>query len=178
MKKILSNLALFTYYMVAQFLPKSTAPIVGKLCCKFRTFLCRLILPKMGECVTIENNSYIGNGKRIMIGNNSGIGSYFHVQNTKLKIGDYVMMGEEVLILGGGHNYKDTTIPMGMQGNMPMSELEICNDVWIGSRVIILGNVNRIGTGAIIGAGAVVTKPVPDYAIVAGNPARIIKYRK
>ena len=88
------------------------------------------------------------------------------------------MMGEEVLILGGGHNYKDTTIPMGMQGNMPMSELEICNDVWIGSRVIILGNVNRIGTGAIIGAGAVVTKPVPDYAIVAGNPARIIKYRK
>ena len=61
---------------------------------------------------------------------------------------------------------------------MPMSEVEICNDVWIGSRVTILGNVNRIGTGAIVGAGSVVTKPVPDYAIVAGNPARILKYRK
>ena len=56
--------------------------------------------------------------------------------------------------------------------------MEISDDVWIGNSVIILGNVKRIGTGAIIGAGAVVTKPVPDYAVVAGNPARVIKYRK
>lgn len=68
-------------------------------------------------------------------------------------------------------------IPIGMQGNLPKSELEIKDDVWIGTRAIILGNVRTIGTGAIIGAGSVVTKPVPDYAIVAGNPARIIRYR-
>lgn len=52
----------------------------------------------------------------------------------------------------------------------------IGNDVWIGSRVIILQGMN-IGNGAIIGAGSVVTKDVPDYAIVAGVPAKVIKYR-
>lgn len=52
----------------------------------------------------------------------------------------------------------------------------IGNDVWIGARMIILPGVT-IGTGAIIGAAAVVTKDVPDYAIVGGNPAKIIKFR-
>lgn len=52
----------------------------------------------------------------------------------------------------------------------------IGNDVWIGSRAIIMQGVN-IGTGAVIGAGAVVTKNVPPYAVVAGCPAKIIKYR-
>lgn len=52
----------------------------------------------------------------------------------------------------------------------------IGNDVWIGLRVVIVSGV-RIGNGAIIGAGAVVTKDVPDYAIVAGVPAKLIRYR-
>ena len=53
----------------------------------------------------------------------------------------------------------------------------IGNDVWIGSRVTILPGV-KIGNHVIIGASAVVTKDVPDYAIVGGNPARILKMRK
>jgi len=57
------------------------------------------------------------------------------------------------------------------------SELVVGNDVWVGQNAIILARVRRIGDGAVIGAGAVVTKDVPDYAIVAGNPAKIIKYR-
>ena len=54
--------------------------------------------------------------------------------------------------------------------------VEIGNDVWIGANVKIIGG-RKIGTGAIIGANAVVTKDVPDYAIVAGVPAKIIRFR-
>jgi virginiamycin A acetyltransferase len=55
--------------------------------------------------------------------------------------------------------------------------LEIGNDVWIGANAIILQEVNRIGDGAVIGAGAVVNHDVPPYGVVLGNPARLVKYR-
>lgn len=145
---------------------------------EFRYFLCKRLFNAIGKSVNIENNAYIGNGKKISIGNNSGIGARCKIQNTNIKIGDYVMMGEEVLILGGAHICDRLDVPMGLQGNLPLSYLEICDDVWIGSRLTILAKVKRIGKGSIIGAGSVVTKSVPDYAIVAGNPAKIIKWRK
>jgi virginiamycin A acetyltransferase len=55
--------------------------------------------------------------------------------------------------------------------------LTICNDVWIGDRAIVMPNVKHIGDGAVIGAGAVVNKNVPPYAVVVGNPARVVRYR-
>ena len=79
-------------------------------------------------------------------------------------------------ILTHTHNIERTDIPMGQQG-MRVSEVIIGNDVWIGMRVVIMPGV-RIGIGVVIGAGAAVTKDVPDYAIVGGVPARIIKFRK
>lgn len=63
------------------------------------------------------------------------------------------------------------------QGSTEERPVVIGNDVWIGGRVVILPGV-RIGNGAIIGAGSVVTKDVADYDVVAGNHARIIKNRK
>ena len=51
------------------------------------------------------------------------------------------------------------------------------NDVWIGANAVILPEVSRIGDGAVIGAGAVVNRDVPPYAVVLGNPARVVKYR-
>jgi maltose O-acetyltransferase len=88
------------------------------------------------------------------------------------------MMAEEVLFLGGGHQFKRLDIPMGHQPSLPKSPLLIDDDVWIGARAMILPGCQHIGKGVIIGAGSVVTKDVPDYAIVGGNPARVIKYRK
>lgn len=58
----------------------------------------------------------------------------------------------------------------------PTKRTVIGNDVWIGSRAIILQGV-KVGNGAVIGAGAIVTKDVPDYAIVVGSPAHILRYR-
>lgn len=62
------------------------------------------------------------------------------------------------------------------EGRARNSRIDIGNDVWFGAGAIVLKGVT-IGDGAVIGAGAVVTKDVPAYAIVAGNPARLIKYR-
>ncbi|MBN1508508.1 MAG: CatB-related O-acetyltransferase [Sedimentisphaerales bacterium] len=59
----------------------------------------------------------------------------------------------------------------------PRTRLVVGNDVWVGCNAIILPAVRHIGDGAVIGAGAVVTKDVPDFAVVAGNPATIIRYR-
>lgn len=60
---------------------------------------------------------------------------------------------------------------------MEYGNLEIGNDVWIGQYAVILPSCKRIGDGAVIGAGSMITKDVPDYAVVAGNPGKIIKYR-
>ena len=86
------------------------------------------------------------------------------------------MMGPYVTILTHTHKIDRTDIPMGQQGNI-VKEVVIGNDVWIGMRSIIMPGV-KIGNGAVIGAGAVVTKDVPDYAIVGGVPAKVIRYRK
>jgi acetyltransferase-like isoleucine patch superfamily enzyme len=68
----------------------------------------------------------------------------------------------------------DNKLPLSQMGNN--ESIEIGNDVWIGAGVLILPSV-KIGNGAIVGAGAVVNKDVPDYAIVVGVPAKVIKYR-
>ena len=57
------------------------------------------------------------------------------------------------------------------------SPLEIGSDVWLGHNSVISASVSRIGHGAVVGAGAVVFKDVPPYAVVVGNPGRVVRYR-
>jgi maltose O-acetyltransferase len=111
---------------------------------------------------------------KIAIGDNSGFGMNSRIGS--VTIGKNVMMGPDCLILTKNHAFDSTDIPMNMQGYKEDSPVTIGNDVWIGQRVIILPAL-RIGDGAIIGAGSVVTKNVEDYTIVAGNPARVIRKR-
>lgn len=92
-------------------------------------------------------------------------------------IGDNVMMGPECMIFTRNHAFARVDIPMNQQGMKEFEPVSIGNDVWIGARVTILPGVH-IADGCIIGAGAVVTKDIPEYAIVGGNPARVLKYRK
>lgn len=169
---------LIIYYCFARHLPKSTFPYVGKFA-KWLRFQCakHTFAECKGDDVNLEQGAYIGNGKNFHVLGNCGIGQYFVCHNRVLTIHDKVMIGE-VLIQGGGHSYANPDVPIGSEGELPSTPLEICEDVWIGARSIILPGCERIGAHSIIGAGSVVTHDVPDYAIVAGNPAKIIRMRK
>lgn len=137
--------------------------------------IARGILYKCGKNVNIEKGANFGTGKGVSIGNNSGLGINCKIRGP-LIIGENVMMGPDVTILTHTHRIERTDIPMDKQGSI-VKGVTIGNDVWIGMRSIIMPGV-KIGNGAVIGAGAVVTKDVPDYAIVGGIPAKVIRYRK
>lgn len=91
-------------------------------------------------------------------------------------IGRYVMFAPHVVILGMDHRFDVAGKPMIFSGRPPLKKTVIEDDVWIGYRAIIQAGV-RIGRGAIVAAGAVVTKDVEPYAIVGGVPARLIGQR-
>ena len=141
-----------------------------------RRFCCHLIFDSSGSEINVEKGASFGDGRGIQIGRCSGIGVNCSVHGP-LSIGDNVMMGPDVCIFVTNHMFDRIDIPMNTQGFSEEKPVVIGNDVWIGARVIILPGV-RVGNGAIIGAGAVVTHDVPDYAIVGGNPARILKMRR
>lgn len=172
-----NRLGLFFWFFIAKYLPKSVIPFIGPISKKIRYFCALLIFKEVGQNVNLENLAYFGNGLEIEIGNNSGIGKRCRIPSN-IQIGNDVMMAEEVIILNQNHKFKDVSIPLLLQGYSEKSKLKIYDDVWIGTRVIILPQVTRIGKGVIIGAGSIVTKNIEDYSIVAGNPARVIKKRK
>ena len=170
------------YYSFARHLPKSTAPIVGKLSLRIRRGICKRLFKKDAthqcEDLNVEQGAYFGSGKSFTVGSHVGLGKNFKSLNRVVTIDDYLMMGEDVLFLGGGHTFERTDVPIGYDGDISATPLHIAGDVWIGARAIVLPGCKRIGHGSIIGAGAVVTKDVPDWAVVGGNPAKVLKYRK
>ena len=168
---------LFLYYGFAQYLPKSTRPL-GKLSMRIRRALCHKIFTFCGNKLVVENRVYFGNGSDVTVGDEVGFGTNFKIQNRTLTIGNNLMMAEDVLFLGGGHLYDRLDIPMGHQLSASKTPFVIDDDVWIGARVIILPGCKHIGKGVIVGAGSVVTKDIPDFVIVGGNPAKIIKRRE
>lgn len=133
----------------------------------------KLILEKCGKNVNIERGAVFSS--HVSLGNNSGIGINASLTGSVV-IGDNVMMGSDCTMYSRNHAFDRTDVPMCKQGYLSEQTIVIGDDVWIGGHVIILPGVH-VGKGVIIGAGAVVTKDVPDYAIVGGNPAKVIKYR-
>jgi virginiamycin A acetyltransferase len=138
------------------------------------------------QFVNLKTN--IGNNVTIMegtvtdhltsIGDYSYIGRYCYL--TKVKIGNYCSIANNVSIGQGEHNLNKISTNSIFYENafkeLTKNDCEIGNDVWIGVDSIIRRGV-KIGNGAVIGANSVVTKDVPPYAIVAGCPAKIIRYR-
>jgi len=161
------------YYWFARHLPRNYVKYsMGSK--RIRAFVCRKLFKKFGCNVCIEPKVIFSNMSQSEIGDNSGIGLNSIVGT--VKIGHDVMIGEELIVISRNHDFSDMLIPMTQQGWTEDRPVVIEDDVWVGSRVIMLPGV-RIGTGSIVGAGSVVTKDVEPYAIVAGNPARKIRFR-
>jgi acetyltransferase-like isoleucine patch superfamily enzyme len=120
-------------------------------------------------------------GKSVSIGPGFIAGDYVYIGlqsqlSPRVHIGNYSSLSAHVAVVGADHQFDMPGVPVVFSGRPPSCITTIGQDVLIGHGAILLRGVT-IGNGAIVGAGAVVTKDVPPYAVVAGVPAKIMRYR-
>lgn len=161
---------LVVYYRLARFLPSNK---FGK---KIRYICCKRIFKFCGKNVNVERGANFGSGREIEIGDNSGIGINACIPSNT-KIGNDVMMGPNCYILSHNHSFERNDIPMWKQGFKEKKQTIIGDDIWIGRNVTMTPG-RTIRKGSIIAACAVLTKDFPEYSIVGGNPAKLIKTRQ
>lgn len=133
------------------------------------------ILSKKYKKTIIQPTALLIDPGQIIIGEGSWIGSYSNLRpvNNKIIIGKNVLIAQMVSIISDQYDYEkvDSLIK---KGQIKGRNIVIEDDVWIGAGSIILPGVN-IGKHSVVGAGSVVTKSIPQYCVVVGNPAKIIK---
>ena len=176
--KFTRNISLILYYGFAYWLPNFDSRFGGKMSNAIRVWCVKNIFEYVGQGVNIGRKTRFGNGRNIRIGSRSNIGAYCQVPSN-IVIGDNVMMGPNNFFFGGfTHNIDDITRPMIEQGfKIIDGRTEIGDDVWIGRECLFMP-CKKIGSHSVVGARSVVTKDVPDWAIVGGAPARVLKKRK
>jgi len=114
----------------------------------------------------------------LRIGRHTGINEFNNIRaaNGEIVIGDDCLISQFVSIIAANHSTAREMPIREQPADLTRNTIRIGNDVWIGAHAVILPGV-RIGTGAVVAAGAIVTKEVPEYAVVAGVPAEIKRYR-
>jgi len=166
---------LFIYYSIAQHLPMQPFPGYAFFY-RVRRFLVKRIIKKCGEKIIIKDHCYFGNGARLTVGDRTQLG-----QNAQLGgeiiLGNDILMGPDIVIMATSHNFDRIDIPINQQGADKEKPVIIGNDVWLGTRSVIMPGV-KIGNHCIVASGAVVTKSFEDYSIIGGVPAKLIKMRK
>lgn len=118
-----------------------------------------------------DNPSILSIGSRTSIGEQNNI----RAGGGSIYIGSDCMISQQVSIISSDHGIKKDKLIMNQEW-ISKGDIRIGDDVWIGCSVQVLAGVT-IGNGAVIAAGSLVNKDVPAYAVVAGVPAKIIKYR-
>lgn len=167
--------------------------MIDKICCAFamlvrvlRRFLLEPLLRSRflscGKNVRIGKRVHLNYGN-ISVGNNVaiGMGNVFMSTRAKIYIGDNVIFAPGVTVITGNHRIDlvgsyIASVTDQQKRESDDKDVVFEGDNWIGANAIILSGV-RIGFGAVIAAGAVVTKDVPPYAVVGGVPAKTIKMR-
>jgi acetyltransferase-like isoleucine patch superfamily enzyme len=129
-----------------------------------------------GENMHCQHNARFSRGRKIDFGDNVGIGYYCFFQ-CEIKVGNNVLIGSNSAFINSDDHIYDTKGKlMWESGRGDKYKVVIEDDVWIGHGAIVMTPA-RISRGAIIAAGSVVLKDIPPYAICAGIPAKVIKYR-
>jgi len=134
---------------------------------------------RFADMVNIGKNSFFAaEGGAIVVDDNVAFNVNTHINASvggEIRIGKWCLIGPNVLMRTADHRFDDPNTLIRQQGHAAL-DIHIDDDVWIGANAVILGGVH-IGRGAVIGAGAVVTKDVPSLAIAVGVPAKVIKFR-
>jgi len=137
-----------------------------------RQLILQNILGKFSENSLIEPPFHCVYGQNIEIGEHVYLNFQCVILDcNKVRIGDHTMIGPNVQIYTAAHDLQAETRIQGWEVAKP---IDIAENVWIGGGAILLPGV-KIGRNAVVGAGAVVTRDVPENTIVAGNPARVIR---
>lgn len=174
--------------------PQANYPQIEALCqfkCARRIFLGSNVKFLRGAVILADSTGHIEIGAEsticrysivqsaggvISIGIDSLVGDHCNLFGQgNLTIGNHVMIASGVRIVPNQHTFENPLTPIGQQPCRSVG-IVIKDDVWIGVNAVVLDGVT-IGTGAIIGAGSVVTRDIPDYAIAAGVPAKVMKFR-
>lgn len=168
----MKSISLLLYYVFFRHLPSTYFPM-GRLFNWLRVSCLKRIIV-VGKNNVIQSGFRFGLKDTVKIGNNCQINEDVYIQSAV--IGDHVLIAQHVALLAVTHNFENLDMPILEQGSTKPNPVVVEDKVWIGRNVIVMPGI-RLGKGSIIGAGAVVTKSVPAYAIVGGVPAKVLKYR-
>ncbi|WP_274878883.1 sugar O-acetyltransferase [Vibrio harveyi] len=134
--------------------------------------LIQSLFGRSDQTTQLNGNFFCDYGYNIEVGKNFYMNTNGVILDCgKVIIGDYVMIGPNVTLCTAGHPIDTATRYTYEEFAKP---IYIADKVWIGANVVVLPGV-RIGFGAVVGAGSVVTKDVPENTVVVGNPARVVK---
>jgi len=155
--------------------------ILGSFPLRLGVMLRARLLPRymerLGANTIVQHGFRVTVPERVSIGSNCNIGqSAFIAGGGGVRIGDWVGFGPDVKVWSVNHRFDDPDIPWLKQG-WEYKPVVIEDDVWLAANVFVMPGVT-IGHGTIVSAGSVVTKSMPPFAIVAGNPGRVIGWRK
>ncbi len=142
-----------------------------------RYALLRTLAKHVGDNVSVYPNVYLAKTYGLSIGDNVSIHPLCYLDaDGGIEIGSDVSIARNVSIISFNHRYDDLTVPIKEQA-IERKKITIEDNVWIGANATLLAGVT-VRSGSIIGAASVVTHDVEENSIVAGNPAKVIKYRQ
>lgn len=136
-----------------------------------------LLGARIGARCKVWRLVWVDEPRGLVVGDDVTVGRGVHVlTGGGVHIGDRTMVGHGAQLISSGHRIPGSRAePMRFSGRQA-APIVVGADAWIGAGAIVLGGVT-IGRGAVVAAGAVVARDVPEYAIVAGVPARVVKWR-